>query len=89
MRGDLAGSLPEETLPLWPQQQKCLQRWKCRQEGAATASLWPGGNVGKHQTNASFGQKMKADPGSSDSASCVHGLSHHIDRDAVETLDGF
>lgn len=81
--------MPEEILPQRLQQQKCLQRWKWRQEGAATASLWLGENLGKHQISPSFGQKMKADPGSSDTASCVHSLSHHIGKDAVKILDGF
>lgn len=39
--------------------------------------------MGKYQISPSFGQKMKADPGSSDAASCVHNLSHHADKDAV------
>lgn len=81
--------MPEEVLPQKPQQQKCFQKWKCRQERAATASLCLGENVGKHLRSPSLGQKMKADPGSSDTASCVHRLSYHTDKDAVEISDGF
>lgn len=45
--------------------------------------------MGKHLRSPSLGQKMKADPGSSDTASCVHRLSYHTDKDAVKISDEF
>lgn len=40
--------------------------------------------MGKYLVSPSFHQKMKANPGSSDTASCVHSVSHHVDKDAVK-----
>lgn len=60
-------ALPEVTLLQRAQQQKCLPRWEFKWWGrgvSATTSPWQGRNVGKHKIRASFGQQMKADPGS-------------------------
>lgn len=73
-------SLPEETLPQRPQQQKCLQR---------------DGNLSRQgQTKLPFGWegmwgKMKADPGSLETASTVHCLILYCWWHATETSVGF